>query len=135
MKTIKIISHPITLIICFSLVLISGEHLGGFYLLYILLGLPHAAIHSLLAVGGITILLFANYKYKREFSYLIEPILNITGVIFLSLSLILFFYNDKSQYNYSTFYQTIPQLSLVLFGIVIVSFLINNFLKLRKAAI
>ena len=135
MKTIKVISHPITLIICFSLVLISGEHLGGFYLLYILLGLPHAAIHSLLAVGGITILLFANYKYKREFSYLIEPILNITGVIFLSLSLILFFYNDKSQYNYSTFYQTIPQLSLALFGIVIVSSLISNFLKLRKATI
>ena len=43
MKKIKIITHPVTLILCFFLILISGEHLGGFYLLYILLGLLFAS--------------------------------------------------------------------------------------------
>jgi hypothetical protein len=134
MKAIKFITHPVTLIICFSFVLISGEHLGGFYLLYILLGLPHGAIHSLLAVGGISLLLFCNMKFKREFNQLAEPVLNIIGVLLLSSSLFLFFYRDSDHYNYATFYQTVPQISLAVFAVLIVSFLINNLYKLRHAA-
>ncbi|MBC7886653.1 MAG: hypothetical protein H7Z13_02105 [Ferruginibacter sp.] len=134
MKLIKIISHPATLIICFLLVLISGQHLGGFYLLYILLGLPHGAVHSILGVMGVGILLFSHYKYKRAFIYMIEPLLNIAGVILLGLSLFLFFYNDRSQYNYSTFYETLPQISMVLFAFLIASFLVINLIKLRQVA-
>lgn len=50
MKMIKLFTHPVVIIIAFLLILINGEHLGGFYLLYILLGLPHGAVHSLLAI-------------------------------------------------------------------------------------
>lgn len=132
MKTIKIISHPVTLITCFLLVLISGQHLGGFYLLYILLGLPHGAIHSILATAGIAIILFSSYKYKREFNYLIEPILNMTGVTMLSFSLLVFFVNDKERYNYSTFDQTVPVISLILFGIVALSFSLYNLISLFR---
>ena len=135
MKTIKIISHPITLITCFLLVLISGQHLGGFYLLYILLGLPHGAIHSILAMAGILVVLFSNNKYKRKFNYLIEPILNMAGVLMLSLSLLFFFINDKEQYNYSTFNQTVPLLSLIVFGIVALSFSLSNFIITLKRTI
>ncbi len=134
MKTIKIISHPITLISCFLLVLISGQHLGGFYLLYILLGLPHGAIHSILAIAGIAIILFSNYKYKREFNYLIEPILNMAGVSMLSFSLLVFFVNDEERYNYSTFDQTVPVISLILFGIVALCFSLNNLISLFRRA-
>ena len=52
MKMIKLFTHPVVIIIAFLLILISGEHLGGFYLLYILLGLSHGAVHSLLAIDG-----------------------------------------------------------------------------------
>lgn len=134
MKAIKIITHPLTLIICFLFVLISGEHLGGFYLLYILLGLPHGATHSLLAVAGVAILLFSHYKYKREFQNWIEPCLNIIGVLLLGLSLFLFFFKDRNQYNHATFYQTVPQLILGLFAILIVSFLVSNLIRLRHVA-
>ncbi len=133
MKTLKFISHPATVIICFLLVLISGEHLGGFYLLYVLLGLPHGSIHSILAILGISILLFSNYKYKQSFKTLIEPFLNIVGIICLCLSLFFFFYRDENHYNYATFYQTVPQITLAVFSIFMLIYLILNVTKLRQA--
>ena len=134
MKAINIISHPLILIIAFSLIIISGQHLGGVYLLYILLALPHAGIHAVLAVSGICILIFSNYKFKRSFTYLIEPLLNIGGVILLILSLFFFFLSDSSQYNDSTFYQLFPQISLAVFAILAIIFLINNLIKIRQVA-
>jgi len=91
MKAINYITHSTVLIISFMLVLISGQQFGGFYLLYIMLALPHGGLHAILAVMGIAVLIFSNYKYKRQFSYLIEPLLNITGAALLFLSLFLFF--------------------------------------------
>lgn len=136
MKTLKIISHPITLIICFLLILISGQHLGGFYLLYIVLGLPHGAIHSVLASAGIGILLFCDIKYKSGSHYLIVPWLNIISLLLLILSLFLFFYNDRDHYNYGTFYQTVPLIIMGLFAIVAIVFLLANIskIKLRQIA-
>lgn len=132
MKLIKIITHPITLIISFLIIIISGQHLGGFYFLYILLGLPYGTVHSIFAVIGVAILLFNSYKYRGRFNYLIEPFLNIAGVILLSLSLFLFFYNDKDHYNYGTFYQAVPIVSLVLFALLSISFSIYNISKLFR---
>ena len=134
MKAINTISHPLILIIAFSLILISGQHLGGVYLLYILLALPQGSIHAVLAVSGICILIFSNYKYKGSFTYLIEPLLNIAGVILLILSLFFFFQRDSRHYNDSTFYQLFPQVSLAVFVILAIIFLINNLVKIRQVA-
>ena len=131
MKMIKLITHPVTIIIGFLLIMISGEHLGGCYLLYILLGLPHGAVHSLLAIVGIGLLLFSNYKYQQQFIFNIEPVLNIIGLILLLLSLFLFFYNDKSHYNYGTFYQTIPVLLLSVLALLVAGFLLHNLSKIK----
>ena len=135
MKAINFITHSFTLIICFLLIIISGEHLGGFYLLYILLGLPHGAIHAVLGVAGIIILIFNNYKLKRNPDFLIERILNITGAIALILSISLFFINDKDHYNYSTFYQTVPMITIGIFGLVAIVFITGNLIQVfRKMA-
>jgi len=131
MKMIKLFTHPVVIIIAFLLILISGEHLGGFYLLYILLGLPHGAVHSLLAIVGIGLLFFTNYKYQQQFIFNIEPVLNIMGGIMILLSLFLFFYNDKSHYNYGTFYQTIPVILLSIFSLSVAGFLFYNFSKIK----
>ena len=131
MKALKYLTHPTILIISFLLILISGEQFGGFYLLYILLALPHGGIHAILATLGIIILIYSNYKYKRQFSFLIEPILNITGAILLILSLGLFFNNDLRHYNYGTFFQIIPIITLTLFGLLSVGFLVNSVLNMR----
>jgi hypothetical protein len=135
MKNFKIITHPATIIVCFLLVLISGENWGGFFLMYILLGLPHGAIHSILAVTGIGILLFSYLKYKMQFIYMAESVLNIFGALLLFLSLFLFFYRDKDNYNIATFYQTVPLIIMSVFGLLLVIFLANNFINLfRKVA-
>jgi len=46
--------------------------------------------------------------------------------------LFFFFYNDKQHYNYGTFDQLVPQISLIIFFIVAMLFLTNNPLRKTK---
>ena len=126
MKALKFIAHPYTLIISFLLIIISGEHLGGFYVLYLLLALYHAGIHSLLALAGIILLIVSkNISVKSKMNSL-PNLLNIGGAVLLALSVIWFFYTDKEGYNYGTFYQFVPRLTLVLFGLIDLLFIGRN---------
>ena len=129
MKALKFITHPYTLIVSFCLILISGEHLGGFYALYLLLALYYAGIHALLGLGGI-IVLIATRKTRNKIKEPSWPnILNIVGAALLILSLIWFFYWDKDGYNYGTFYQIVPRLSLILFGVIALLFIGRNLIQ------
>ncbi len=132
MKVIKILTHPYTVIISFFIILINGEGWGGFFLLYLLFGLPYAAIHSLLALMGIGLLLFSNQKYKRKKEYMIEGLMEILGVLLLLLSLFLFFYNDKQHYNYGTFYQLVPVITLILFSIIALTSIVVNVMAIFR---
>ena len=134
MKIIKIITHPLALIISFLLVIISGEHLGGFYLLYILLALPHGGIHSVLAVVGIIILLFNHYSLRDRLNLYTGIVLNFVGSLLLFLSLYYFFINDRHHYNYGTFYQTVPLITIVLFVLLLVSFCGANLYRLLHSS-
>ena len=80
MKTFNILTHPLLLITSFLFILISGEHLGGFYLMYILIALPHGGIHSLLALTGIVLLVCSYSKYKSTNKIFLIPTLDILGV-------------------------------------------------------
>lgn len=132
MKVFKIITHPFLLITIFLFILISGEHWGGFYLLYLLLALPHGGIHSIIAITGISMLIISFYRYRKTKSFLIEPILNTLGSLLLVLSLILFFYNDKQGYNDGTFHQVIPLITLGIFSLVTLFFITDNIYRLTK---
>lgn len=132
MNILKIITHPYTIIISFFAVMISGQQIGGFYLLYLLLGLPHGAIHSLLALGGIILLLISYNKFKKNRNYMLGRVINLVGLILLLLSLFFFFYKDKQHYNYGTFYQLIPQITLTIFSVLTFAFLLNNLLSIFK---
>ena len=130
MKFIQFITHPLFLITYFLLIIISGESFGGFYCFYLALALPHGGIHSILALLGMGILIFSYAKYKNNFNYQIEPILNIAGALLLLSSLFSFFYNDVDRYNYGTFYETVPLTILIVFILVELTFLIKNFTKI-----
>ena len=130
MKIIHFITHPLFLIAYFLLLVISGESLSNFYCFYIVLALLHGGIHSMLAVLGIGILVFSYAKYKNNFNYKIEPILNIGGALLLLSSLFSFFYTDVDRYNYGTFYETVPLTILIVFILVELTFLIKNFMKI-----
>src|SRR5215203_3813986 len=95
MKAIKIITHPYLLIIDLLMILISGEHLGGFYILYLILALPIGAIHSVLAMLGIGLLLLSHHRFQVEDKPSAKSALNIIGCLLLLLSIYLFFLNDR----------------------------------------
>lgn len=128
MKLFRSLSSPYTLIICFCLIMISGEQLGGFYALYILLGLFAGAIHSLLAVAGMIILLISYHRFKNRKAIL--QVLNVIGVLLLFSSIYYFFWNDKQHYNWGSFEQTVPVASMLLTAIVGICFLAGTFVKL-----
>lgn len=123
------------LITYFLLIIVSGESFANIYLFYIVLALPHTGIHSILGVLGIGILIFNYAKYKNNFSYQIEPILNITGALFLIGSLFSFFYNDVEHYNYGTFKETVPLVILILFLLIVLIFITKNFVKISNRRI
>src|SRR5689334_7748582 len=112
MKLFKFLSHPYTLITCFLIIMISGEHLVGFYVVYILLGLPFGAIHSLQALAGILVLLLTYRRFKIKNS--IAQLLNTISVAMLFGSIYLFFTRDTKHYNYVSFEQTVPIITMIL---------------------
>ena len=132
MKTFNILTHPVVLIISFLFILISGEHLGGFYLMYLLLALPHGGVHALLGLLGIALLMFSYVKYKRAYKGFVEPGLNIVSVCCMVLSLFFFFYRDKKGYNDGTFEQLVPQITLILFAVLSLLFIIKNIVGSSK---
>lgn len=121
---IKIITHPILIIALFSFLLISGEENGGFYLFYLLLGLPHFALHSVLGILGIICLLITHYK-KSSVS-----LLRVLGAFFMVVSLLWFFLQPNGSYNYDTFHSALPLILLVIFGVLIIIFICYNFSSL-----
>ena len=133
MKIFKILSHPYTLIFSFLFILISGEHLGGFYALYIFLGLLPGAIHSLLGFFGMLILV-VSYQLPRTTRAYVKQALNVIGAAMMYLSIYLFFKNDTSRYNWGTFEEDVPVFTLVLFGLLSFCFLIGTFLKPRSSS-
>lgn len=130
MKLLRFIGHPITIIILFLLILISGKAIGSVYLFYILLALPEGHSHALLAVCGILLLLVR--LGDSEKLMLTNSILNTLAIIALFLSLYLFFTNDTQQYNYVSFRTGAFWITFGLFCLSAMFFLINTFLNQKK---
>ena len=131
MKLRNIITHPLAVMISFMIVLISGEHVGGFYIIYLLMGITHGTVPSLLGIGGIILLapgLLIAQRKQASSIYL----LNITGILLMMLSLFLFFFNDIQLYNINTFYQFIPFCTIILFCLLALLFLFGNIRTLFK---
>lgn len=131
MKLLHFLTHPVLVIALFYLVLVSGEHFGGPYMLYVLLALPHGGLHAVLALTGTGILLLSYAKYNRLSKYLVDPMLNGLGVGCLFFSLYFFFVRSKG-YNSGTFEQVVPMISLVLFGVIAIGFLLNSIIRYAK---
>lgn len=135
MKLLHYFTHPYILIISLLIIIISGQHVGGFYILYILLALPHGGIHSLLSLIGIILLLTVQFRYKGRNRSLLVNIVNVFGAVLLVLSLFFFFFNDKEHYNYDTFKFWLSLFSLALFSVISISFIVINSLPVIKKQI
>ncbi|MEI6949856.1 hypothetical protein V9K67_21900 [Paraflavisolibacter sp. H34] len=116
MNAFYIAGHPRATIITFCLVMISGEAFGGPYLIYLLLALPHGGLYSLVGVGGI-LCLYIGHKIQGTKKHWVKPVLQLSGILLTILSLFIFFALDRRHYNYGTFEQTVPLVTLFLFGL------------------
>jgi hypothetical protein len=131
MKLIKIMGHPVLVISLFLLVIIEGEHFGGFYVLYLLFGLVAGASYALIAIAGIVVMLLGYNFYKEK--QLMKPILYLVGWILLLVSYVVFFGDGKNN-NGETFHTRVPLITFVFFGLCSICLLINIvylFLKVR----
>jgi hypothetical protein len=128
MKLFRILSHPYTLLFCFSFMIISGESTGGFYIMYILLGLLHGVLHSLLGFFGM-LLLIIGYHLPLKRNTFITQMLSVVGLSLMVASVFFFFRNDTAHYNWGTLEQGLPMFTLVFTAFIAVCFLIGTFWK------
>jgi len=85
-------------------------------------------VHALLAIAGIIILL-VNHAFQLSKTSYLRQVINFIAVLFLFSSLYFFFHNDKQHYNYGTFEQTVPIITMAVTAFVAICFLIGNFSK------
>lgn len=124
MKALRILGHPVTVLILFSVILISGQSIGNIYLFYILLALPEGHSHALLTIAG-TVLLMIGLTVRKQYKAL-SFFLNILAIVSLSLSLYFFFNNDTQEYNYGSFNTIVFWITFGLFGLSGLLLLINT---------
>src|SRR6478672_4523712 len=92
MKIIRWIGHPIIVIILYLLLIIEGDEFGGFFMLYLLLSIPHLVPYSLVAAFGLVLLIFAfNYRGSK----IIAASSYLAGYTLMLLSLLMFFSKDN----------------------------------------
>jgi len=104
--------------------------MGGFYLFYVLLGLPHFTLHSVLGITGILMLFISVVTHKKRLS----AVLNIAGLICLAGSLVRFFSQPGGSYNYQTFQSLWPYVMMLIFAVVAIIFVVWNIKVLMKGA-
>ena len=116
-----ILSHPATVLISFSLIMVSGEHIGGVYLWYLLLALPHGGLYAILAILGA-----AGLLWQSKGRYL-HPYIRCAAVVFLYASLFIFFYRSWD-YNEGTFSEVVPLVTMAGFVLASLSLIIRGIL-------
>jgi hypothetical protein len=118
MKIIKWIGHPVVVIVLYLLLIIEGDEFGGFFMLYLLLSIPHLVPYALMAAAGLSLMVIAfNYKDQKMtslISYLI-------GYTMMLTSLAIFFSKGN---KWKTFEPGLPLFSFILFGISSLCFVI-----------
>jgi hypothetical protein len=131
MKIVKWIGHPVILVIVYLLLVIEGDQFGGFFMLYLLLALPHLVLYALVAALGLFFMILA-FNLNRD-KYLNRiTVFYLIGYTSMIVSLVLFFAKGN---KWETFELAIPRLSFILFGICSICFLINIFSSLGRPSI
>ena len=124
MKIIKILGHPIVLVTIFLLLIIEGAHFGGFYLLYLLLAIPHGATYAIMAIAGIILIVIAK-GFIPDNSNKLRAVLYLLGLLIMNASLVLFFSRNEKTGNMETFQGGVPLISFIIFGVIMLCFLVN----------
>jgi predicted permease len=110
MKVIKWIGHPVVLICAYLLFITEGENFGGFYMVYLMLALPHGVPYAVLAALGIACVVLG-FNFNKNLIYWIKPLLYLIGLILMVSSLINFFATGDQS---GTFQEKVPLATFVI---------------------
>ncbi len=121
---IRVLRSPLTLIVLFSFLIISGKSSAFFYIILVLMGISIPAIHSILGLLGMVILLSTIWLRKGQGKITFQ----LVGALSLIVSLVSFFLQPGADYNYDTLTEPLP-LSLLILFLLVDFFFITSRLK------
>jgi CHASE2 domain-containing sensor protein len=107
MKFINVISHPLIQILSFVIILISGESFGGPFGVYLYHAGKEGISFALIGLLGIALCFISLFFYRHW--------LQLGGAALMVLSLVCFFVQPQGSYNYGTFKEVVPLLTILLF--------------------
>jgi hypothetical protein len=128
MKIIKWIGHPVVVICAYLLFITEGQSFGGFYMLYLLLALPHGAPYAILAVLGIAGIVIG-FNLPNKSAYWIRPFLYLIGLVLMIASLANFFATGDQS---GTFIQVVPLTTFTILSVCFLCFLIYSITLFQK---
>lgn len=110
MKWNNIITHPITQVFSFCIILISGAYIGGPYVFFLYHAAQEGIAFAITGLLGISLCLVSMLVYKSA--------LQLAGTLIMLLSLLLFFWSPRWQNSSGTFNEPIPLATILLFLII-----------------
>lgn len=110
MKVIKWIGHPVVLVCTYLLFITEGQNFGGFYMLYLMLALPHGVPYAILAALGIASVVIG-FNLNKKHAYWVKALLYLIGLVLMVSSLINFFATGDQS---GTFEGGVPLISFII---------------------
>ena len=112
MKWNNIITHPITQVFSFCIIIISGSYFGGPYIFFLYHAAQEGIAFAITGLLGITLCLASLVIYKSA--------LQLAGTLMMVLSLLLFFWSPRWHNSSGTFSEPVPLATILLFVIITV---------------
>jgi len=110
MKWSNIITHPITQVFSFCIILISGPYIGGPYIFFLYHAAQEGIAFAIIGLLGITLCLASLIIYKSA--------LQLAGTLMMVLSLVIFFWSPRWHNSSGTFSEPLPLVTILLFIII-----------------
>jgi len=115
----EIITSPVTLVICFSIILVGSPYFGGPYLFFIIGSLSEGFAYGIIGMAGILVALSTLYFRNMK--------IRLLGNCLMILSLVIYFSEAPSGNLALTFFDIIPLITIGLFSFISINLFIRIF--------
>jgi hypothetical protein len=124
MKWNNIITHPITQVFSFCIIIISGSYFGGPYIFFLYHAAQEGIAFAITGLLGITLCLASLVIYKSA--------LQLAGTLMMVLSLVIFFWSPRWHNSSGTFSEPLPLATVMLFLFISVLFIVSLSNKVKQ---
>ncbi|MBN8837164.1 MAG: hypothetical protein J0I09_07895 [Sphingobacteriia bacterium] len=125
MKIIQWLSHPLMQIISFCFLLVGSPYFGGPFIFFLYHAFFEAYAYALIGMVAIVVTLVSLFIPAKGY-------LQLTGLILMVASLLVFFFSSQHFMNASVFREGAPLLTLVLF-VMISIFVVKKIIGIQQS--